>query len=287
MKNEVTLFNNEEFGEIRTLVENDGVVLFCATDVARALKYAKPRNAIQVHCRYALKRGVPHPQSESKTIEMVFIPEGDVYRLVFGAKTEKAEAFTSWVVEEVLPSIRKTGKYSVKSSTRKNDTIYGMNRDDAENFAVDIANGVGPYIIECLRRIDSLESKSKELERENESLKKRVSTLESCSRPQSESKTTQTANTLLIGAKTQNNVTYIAEHYGMTAFEMNDLLANLGIQFRDNDGVWKLTYEYSANDYARYRHFDNPDCPKTMYWTRGGLVFLYTFLAERGVYPKC
>ena len=136
-----------------------------------------------------------------------------------------------------------------------------------------VLESIMPSISDFAKRIDALE--------------KRVSALESGNRPQSESKTMQTANTLLIGAKTQNNVTYIAEHYGMTAIEMNDLLAKLGVQFRDNDGVWKLTYEYSANDYVRYRYFDNPDCPRTMYWTRGGLVFLYTFLAERGVYPIC
>ena len=136
-----------------------------------------------------------------------------------------------------------------------------------------VLESIMPSISDFAKRIDALE--------------KRVSALESGNRPQSESKTTQTANTLLIGAKTQNNVTYISEHYGMTAIEMNDLLAKLGVQFRDNDGVWKLTYEYSANDYVRYRYFDNPDCPRTMYWTRGGLVFLYTFLAERGVYPIC
>ena len=145
----------------------------------------------------------------------------------------------------------------------------------------EMVHGVASVVLESI--MPSLSDFAKRID----VLEKRVSALESGNRHQSESKATQTANTLLIGAKTQNNVTYIAEHYGMTAIEMNDLLAKLGVQFRDNDGVWKLTYEYSANDYVRYRYFDNPDCPRTMYWTRGGLVFLYTFLAERGVYPIC
>ena len=75
------IFKKEEFGRVRTIAE-DGKVLFCAADIAASLGYAKPRNAISVHCRYALKRGVPHPQSPDKIIEMTFIPEGDVYRLI-------------------------------------------------------------------------------------------------------------------------------------------------------------------------------------------------------------
>lgn len=193
----------------------------------------------------------------------------------------------AWAVQRELVSRYFKSKKCAVSKCSSSSTLYGMDRDDAIAFTRDIANGIGQYIVQCLRRIESLESKSKELEMENESLKKRVSALESANNSQKESGAAQTANTLLIGSKTQNNVTYIAEHYGMTAIEMNDLLAKLGVQFRDDDNVWKLTYQYSANDYVRYRYFDNPECPKTMYWTRGGLVFLYTFLAERGVYPIC
>lgn len=78
--NNLQVFKNEKFGTVRTITEN-GKTLFCALDVATALGYAKPRNAITMHCLYALKRGVPHPQSPDKTIEMTFIPEGDIYRL--------------------------------------------------------------------------------------------------------------------------------------------------------------------------------------------------------------
>ena len=76
---ELRIFNNPEFGQVRTL-EEDGAVLFCGADVARALGYSKPHNAIAAHCRGALKRGIPHPQSAAKTIEALFIPESDLYR---------------------------------------------------------------------------------------------------------------------------------------------------------------------------------------------------------------
>lgn len=108
--NKLMIFNNPEFGEIRT-IEEDGKVLFCGSDVAKALGYAKPQNAIDRHCKGALKRGIPHPQSPDKTIEMNFIPEGDIYRLAAKSELPGAERFESWIFDEVLPSIRKHGAY--------------------------------------------------------------------------------------------------------------------------------------------------------------------------------
>ena len=114
MMNEIQLFNNPEFGEIRTLETETGRILFCGKDVATALGYAKPQNAILTHCRYALKQGVPHPQSPDKTIEIAFIPESDVYRLAFSSKLPNAERFTEWVTEKVLPSIMQIGRASCR-----------------------------------------------------------------------------------------------------------------------------------------------------------------------------
>ena len=112
MKNDVQVFNNPKFGEVRTL-KDDNDVLFCGSDVARMLGYAKPNNAIADHCRCALKRGIPHPQSDNKQIEMTFIPEGDVWRLIVHSKLPKAQEVEHWIMDEVLPSIRRTGEYKV------------------------------------------------------------------------------------------------------------------------------------------------------------------------------
>ena len=76
--NEMQVFSNPEFGSIRT-IEGDGKVLFCASDVAKALGYAKPQNAVSAHCKGALKRGIP---TNGGLQEMTFIPESDIYRLV-------------------------------------------------------------------------------------------------------------------------------------------------------------------------------------------------------------
>ncbi|MFR1104089.1 MAG: phage antirepressor KilAC domain-containing protein [Acutalibacteraceae bacterium] len=105
--NNLQVFSNPAFGDIRTLEEN-GEILFCGSDVARALGYALPRKAISDHCKGVLKRNTPTDGGEQ---EMSFIPESDLYRLVFRSKLPSAEQFTDWVTSEVLPSIRKHGAY--------------------------------------------------------------------------------------------------------------------------------------------------------------------------------
>lgn len=109
--NEVKIFEHAQFGRLRTL-DMDGRPYFVAKDVAEALGYAKTRNAIQAHCRYALKQGVPHPQGKG-VIKMNIIPEGDVYRLVAHSKLPAAERFEGWVFDEVLPKIMRTGRYNI------------------------------------------------------------------------------------------------------------------------------------------------------------------------------
>ena len=108
--NDLQIFNNPQFGEVRTITE-DGVTLFCAKDVAVALGYKDPTNAIKQHCRGVVKRHLPHPQNPKKTLSMNFIPEGDIYRLAARSELPGAEAFERWIFDEVLPSIRKTGAY--------------------------------------------------------------------------------------------------------------------------------------------------------------------------------
>lgn len=112
----IQVFDNPEFGAVRTLEEN-GTILFCATDAAKALGYSNPRDAVGRHCRGVVKRdGVSqttnqHGVTTNQTVEMSFIPESDLYRLIFSSKLPNAEKFTDWVTGEVLPSIRKNGGY--------------------------------------------------------------------------------------------------------------------------------------------------------------------------------
>ena len=110
MKNKIKIFESKEFGLLRTLEEN-GKILFCGKDVAAALGYSNTKDAIKRHCRWGVKHDIPHPQSPTKTIEMTFIPEGDVYRLVAHSRLPIAAKFESWIFDEVLPTIRHTGGY--------------------------------------------------------------------------------------------------------------------------------------------------------------------------------
>lgn len=112
MKNNLEIFSSNEFGELRTISEN-GKVMFVASDIAKMLGYTNTSKAISDHCRYVTKRYIPHPQGKG-TLKVNFIPEGDVYRLITHSKLPAAEKFESWVFDEVLPSIRKTGSYTAK-----------------------------------------------------------------------------------------------------------------------------------------------------------------------------
>lgn len=108
--NELQVFKNEKFGTVRTITEN-GRTLFCAKDIANALGYKDTTNAIKQHCRWVVKRHLPHPQSPDKTIEMTFIPEGDIYRLAAKSQIPGADEFERWIFDEVLVSVNHTGGY--------------------------------------------------------------------------------------------------------------------------------------------------------------------------------
>lgn len=114
MSNEIQIFNNPKFGNVR-MIEENGNVLFCGNDVASALGYKSPKDAISTHCRGAVKRRLTDALGREQ--ETVFISEGDIYRLAARSKLPGADEFESWIFDEVLPSIRKTGGYQTKTMT--------------------------------------------------------------------------------------------------------------------------------------------------------------------------
>lgn len=109
--NEIRIFESSEFGELEVLNE-EGKMYFPASACARKLGYKDVTNAIKQHCRWVVKRHLPHPQNPSKRITMNYIPEGDLYRLIVHSKLPGAERFERWVFDEVLPSIRQSGGYA-------------------------------------------------------------------------------------------------------------------------------------------------------------------------------
>lgn len=104
---DLQIFTNEEFGSVRTIYI-DEKPYFMASDIAKALGYMRPNDAINNHCRATVKHSIP---ISGKMQEVNFIGEGDMYRLISHSKLESAIKFENWVFDEVLPQIRKTGGY--------------------------------------------------------------------------------------------------------------------------------------------------------------------------------
>lgn len=124
---DIQIFNNPDFGDIRT-VEVDGKPYFVGRDIAKALGYSDPHKAVSRHCKGGMKYpiGVQTGTGADGTpiiqdIDMLIISEGDVYRLIIKSQLPAAEKFEGWVMDEVLPAIRKNGSYTMPIST--NDKI--------------------------------------------------------------------------------------------------------------------------------------------------------------------
>ena len=130
--NDLKIFENSEFGEIRT-VEIDGKPYFVATDVARALGYSNPRKAVNDHCKGVTKCDTP---TSSGVQRMSYINEGDLYRLIMKSKLPSAEKFENWVMDEVLPTIRKTGSYNKPMTTAEKIHLPAQGNEEL-NLKVD------------------------------------------------------------------------------------------------------------------------------------------------------
>ena len=105
---------------LRIDTSNPSKPMFVAKDVAAALGYRAPRNAVTRHCKGALKRCIPTSSGEQLT---TFIPEGDVYRLIIRSKLPAAQEFERKVFDEILPQIRQTGGYVPAKAGDSDETI--------------------------------------------------------------------------------------------------------------------------------------------------------------------
>lgn len=253
--NELQIFNNPEFGEIRTLNEN-GVPLFCGNDVAKALGYAVPRKALFDHCKGVLKRNIP---TNGGIQEMSFIPESDLYRLVFSSKLPTAEKFTDWVTTEVLPSIRKHGAY--------------MTPDTMQRFIADPDFAIG-----LLTALKDEQAKSRALEAENEKQSQLLADYE----PK-----VQYLETILQSEGTMTTA-QIAADYDMSAIQLNQILRDAGIQRKVN-GQWILYRRHMGKGYTKSetinitRSDGRPDTKMHTRWTQKGRLMIHEVLTARGI----
>ena len=106
----IQTFNHKMFGQIRTMTKENGQIMFVGKDVATALGYSKPQNALATHVDKEDKSTAPIQGTAYET-RAVLINESGLYALVLSSKLPQAKAFKRWVTSEVLPQIRMTGGY--------------------------------------------------------------------------------------------------------------------------------------------------------------------------------
>lgn len=260
--NKMQVFTNETFGQIRTLNEN-GNILFCGSDVAKALGYAEPHKAIARHCPHGMKRTIgvktgemPNGDEITQQIEMLFIPESDLYRMIFSSKLPSAEKFTDWVTEEVLPAIRKTGYYAVPQD----------------------------YISALRAYADELE-RNQQLEAENQEQKLVIGMQEQEIADLRPMKTY--VDTILESTDTLT-VTQIAADYGLTAQKLNKILKNENVQ-RKVGGQWVLKANQMGQGYTdsktvKITHTDGTTGTVLQTrWTQKGRLFIHEILSKHGI----
>lgn len=258
--NDLSVFENAEFGKVR-IIEENGKPLFCGSDVAKALGYTNPNKAINDHCRAITKRSTP---ISGKIQEVNFIPEGDVYRLITHSKLPSAERFEKWVFDEVLPSIRKHGAYVTEATMDNiiNDPDFGIRllqelkteREQRTKFE---------------QKTLLLEQENKVLEAEAEVLRPKASYYD-----------------LILQSPDAMPITEIAKDYGMSACKLNRILSDLRVQYRIRD-TWVLFGAYHDKGYTKLSTYITPSGAVRNHtcWTQKGREFLYTLLKANGILP--
>jgi prophage antirepressor-like protein len=164
-KSDVSEIVSQTFGKVRMVLDGENV-LFCGSDVARALGYTRPNDAIHDHCRAdgTSKRRIIDRMGRPQ--DAVFITEGNVYRLVAHSKLPSADEFERWVFDEVLPTLRKTGGY-ISDADKMADT-YLDGYDDETKAALSV----------LLRSLKKSQDANIKLQREVDVLTKQTRTYE-------------------------------------------------------------------------------------------------------------
>ena len=265
--NEVKIFENEEFGKVRTLIEGEDKVLFCGTDVAQALGYSNTTDALKRHCRCIVKREVPHPQSPEKNLETNFIPESDVYRLIFGSKLEDAEKFQNWIFDDVIPTIRKTGGYV------NNDELF------IETYFSQVEESTKAMLRAMLATVREVNEKNRQLEQ----------TVGVQSQQIAELQPKATYYDVVLQCEDLISITAIAKDYGKSARWMNNYLHEKGVQYRQGD-IWLLYQTYAERGYTSTKTFKYEDGGENhvkvhTYWTQKGRLFIYELMKSDGHLP--
>lgn len=254
--NEMQVFQNPDFGEIRTL-HLEGEPWFIAADVCRALGHTNitvAMDRIDPEDKAKLNLGLPGGDTNC-------INESGLYSLIMGSRKPEAKKFKRWVTGEVLPTIRKHGAYMTPAKIEE----VLLNPDTIIKLATDL-----------------------KAERENS---KQLS-LQVAQKDQiiGELKPKADYTDRILQSKGTIPITLIAKDYGVSAFRMNQMLHELGIQYKRGQ-AWVLYSKYQDKGYTHSKTFDyddsegRPQVKLTMEWTQRGRLFLYELLKQVDVLP--
>lgn len=257
--NELQIFKNPEFGEVRTLTIN-GNPWFVGKDIAEDLGYQNGSRDINRHVDEEDRR--KEMISDGNQLkETIIINESGVYSLILSSKLPTAKKFKHWVTSEVLPAIRKHGGYLTPEKVE-----------------------------EALLNPDTIIKLATELKAEREARKN--AELEAASAKQliGELKPKADYTDRILSSKGTVPTTAIAKDYGMSAKELNQKLHELRVIYRMGS-QWFLYAKYQAKGYTHSKTFDfkhsdgRPDCKMQTEWTQKGRLFLYQLLKKHGVLP--
>lgn len=253
--NNLTVFNNPDFGSIRTVTVNSEPY-FVGKDVAEALGYKEPTKAAREKVDIE-DRGVSKIDTLSGKQTMTVINESGLYSLILSSKLPSAKKFKRWVTNEVLPSIRKHGMYAVDELLNNPDfmikTFEALKEEREKN------KGLSKEVVEQQRVISELQPKVTYLDK-------------------------------ILDSKSLVLTTQIAKDYGMSARRFNKLLHELGIQYKVGD-QWVLYAKYQGRGYVHSRTIEftrrdgTTDVKMQTEWTQKGRLFLYETLKKEGYLP--
>ena len=131
--NELKVFNNMEFGQVRTTII-DGEPMFCLTDICKALELTQP-SKVKERLNKDGVNTIPTIDSLGRTQNALFINESNLYKTIFQSRKESAERFTDWVTSEVLPSLRRNGGYIVGQENMTPEQIMAAGLKAAESIS--------------------------------------------------------------------------------------------------------------------------------------------------------
>ena len=261
MENNIEIFNKKEFGEVRA-TSIDGEPLLMLADVCRVLGIKNSRDA-----KTRLnKKGVvtTDVQTNGGIQKADFINESNLYKLIFQSRKAKAEKFSDWVTEEVLPSIRKTGAYMTP------DTIEKM-----------IANP--DFSIKLLEELKEQQEINASLEKENNMLVIKNQFLETDAEI---NKPKVTYHDMVLNSDELVSATIIAKDYGKSAVWLNNKLHKLGVIYK-RSGQWVLYDKYAEEGYchSKTKVVGNGVTMTHVYWTQKGRLFIYETLKANNILP--